>query len=116
MVGMTTTGTATVSGHDGRSVIIDVTGVARQDIAKTSNYQVKVPYSQINASIRNITRLGGTVSRVQVVGVGTASGDDRGETSPATGESPSADSANKTAARKPAPTKSRRGRRGKSNR
>ena len=68
MVGMTTTGTATVSGHDGRSVIIDVTGVARQDIAKTSNYQVKVPYSQINASIRNITRLGGNINRVLVVG------------------------------------------------
>lgn len=72
MVGMTTTGSASVSDYGGRSVIIDVAGVARQDVSKTSNYQVKVPYSQINAGIRNIARLGGKVTKVTVVGVGSS--------------------------------------------
>jgi len=102
MVGMTTTGTTTVSSHDGRSVIIDVTGVARQDIAKTSNYQIKVPYSQINASIRNITRLGGHINRVLVVGAGDSAD-----------QAVSDNTSNVTAA-KPAAKPTKKGRRRKS--
>jgi len=75
-----------------------------------------VPYSQINASIRNITRLGGTVSRVQVVGANTAGvGHGTGETSSASAETPSVAKA-KASPRKSAPAKPRRGRRGKSGR
>lgn len=68
MAGMTTTGCAGVSGYSSRSVTIDVASVARQDVAKTSNYQVKVPFSQMSQTMRNIAELGGTVVGVSVAG------------------------------------------------
>ncbi|MEO1403438.1 MAG: phycobilisome linker polypeptide [Cyanobacteria bacterium J06635_1] len=70
MSGMTTDGSAAISDYRGRSVIIRVTGLARQDMMKTSNYEVKVPFSQMSQTIRNIGRLGGKVSQVTIAGAG----------------------------------------------
>lgn len=66
MAGMTTTGCAGVSDYRSRSVTIDVTNVARQSIAKASNYQVKVPFSQMSQAMHNIAQLGGKVVGVSI--------------------------------------------------
>ena len=68
MAGMTTTGCAGVSDYRSRSVTIDVASVARQSVAKSSNYQVKVPFSQMSQAMRNIAELGGKVVGVSVAG------------------------------------------------
>ncbi|MEM9904634.1 MAG: phycobilisome linker polypeptide [Cyanobacteria bacterium P01_D01_bin.44] len=73
MSGMTTGGSAAISDYSGRSVIIRVTGLARQDMMKTSNYEVKVPFSQMSQAMRNIGCLGGKVSQVTVSGAGQSS-------------------------------------------
>lgn len=72
MSGMTTTGSAVMSDYSDRAVLIEVTGLNRQDIMKTSNYQVKVPFSRMNEEMRNISRLGGKVAKVTVVGAGSS--------------------------------------------
>ncbi|WP_019507518.1 phycobilisome linker polypeptide [Pleurocapsa sp. PCC 7319] len=66
MSGMITTGDTNVSGYGSRTVAIEVTGVCRQDIARTSNYTVKVPYSRMSQTIQNINRLGGKVASVSL--------------------------------------------------
>ncbi len=68
MAGMTTTGCTGLSGYNSRAVTIDVASVARQDVAKSSNYQVKVPFSQMSQAMRNIAQLGGKVVGVSVAG------------------------------------------------
>ncbi|NEP63496.1 MAG: rod-capping linker protein [Symploca sp. SIO2G7] len=68
MVGMTTTGCVGVSDYGSRAVIIDVANVSRQSVAKSSNYQVKVPYSQMSQAMRNIAELGGKVVGISVAG------------------------------------------------
>lgn len=68
MAGMTTTGCVGVSDYSSRSVTIDVASVARQDVAKTSNYQVKVPFSQMSQAMHNIAEFGGKVVGVSVSG------------------------------------------------
>ncbi|WP_031292764.1 phycobilisome linker polypeptide [Leptolyngbya sp. Heron Island J] len=75
MAGMTTTGCVGVSDYNARSVTIDVTSVARQDVAKSSTYQVKVPFSQMSRTMRNIAELGGKVVGVSVAGGAAASSD-----------------------------------------
>ena len=66
MPGMLTTGSSTVSDRASRSVVFTVEGVCQQDVSKTSNYQVKVPFSQMNAAYRSIGRSGGKIVSVQV--------------------------------------------------
>ena len=68
MPGMSTTGTSGISGYGNRSVSIQVTGVCCQDVMKTSNYEVKVPYSQMSQAMQAINRMGGKVAGVTVVG------------------------------------------------
>ncbi|NEP16598.1 MAG: rod-capping linker protein [Leptolyngbya sp. SIO4C1] len=72
MSGMTTTGSSAISDYRDRSVIIEVTKLCRQDVMKTSNYEVKVPYSQMSQTIRNIGAMGGKVANVTVVGAGSS--------------------------------------------
>lgn len=74
MAGMTTTGCVGVSGYNSRSVTIEVASVARQDVAKTSNYQLKIPFSQMSQTMRNIAALGG-----KVVGVSVSGGSDNSD-------------------------------------
>ena len=67
MSGMTTTGAVSLSDRNSRTVIIEVTGVCRQDIMKTSNYKVKVPYSRMSQTIQSISRMGGKVANVSLL-------------------------------------------------
>jgi len=68
MSGMITTGDTSISGYGSRTVAIEVTGVCRQNVMKTSNYTVKVPYSRMSQTIQNISRMGGKVANVAVEG------------------------------------------------
>ena len=64
MSGMTTTGDVNISNYGSRTVLIEVTGVCRQDVVKKSNYSIKVPYSRMSQAMQNINRIGGKVSKV----------------------------------------------------
>ena len=66
MSGMITTGDTSISGYGSRTVAIEVTGVCRQDVMKTSNYIVKVPHSRMSQTIKNINRMGGKVAHVSL--------------------------------------------------
>jgi phycocyanin-associated, rod len=68
MLGMITTGDTNISEYSSRTVTIQVTGVCRQSVARTSNYTVKVPYSRMSQTIQNISRMGGKVAGVSLVG------------------------------------------------
>ena len=66
MTGMKTPVSSGVSGYNSRVVTIQVAGVCRQDVMKTSNYEVRVPYSQMSQALQTINRQGGKVAAVQV--------------------------------------------------
>lgn len=68
MSGMITTGDTNVSSYGSRTISIAVTGVCRQDIMRSSNYTVKVPYSRMSQTIQNITRMGGKVAEISLNG------------------------------------------------
>ena len=63
---MITTGDTSISGNGSRTVTIEVTGVRRQDVMRTSNYSIKVPYSRMSQTIQNISRMGGKVASVSL--------------------------------------------------
>lgn len=67
MVGIT--GGSALSDYRSRSVVIDVAGMANSKISRVSNYQVKVPYSQLSTAIHRIACQGGKVVNVVVQGV-----------------------------------------------
>ena len=71
MSGMITTGKTNVSTYKGRTVAIKVTGVCRQDVMRTSNYTLKVPYSRMSQTLQNINRMGGKVSGITLEGATT---------------------------------------------
>ena len=79
MSGMITTGDTNISTYGGRTIAIEVTGVCRQDVMRTSNYTVKVPYSRMSQNIQNINRMGGKIAGVSL-----------GETSPVEAAAPNA--------------------------
>ena len=66
MSGMITTADTSVSSYGNRTIAIEVTGVSRQDIMRTSNYTLKVPYSRMSQTIKSITRMGGKVAGVSL--------------------------------------------------
>lgn len=68
MLGMINTGDTNISEYGSRTVAIEVTGVCRQSVARTSNYTVKVPYSRMSQTIQNISRMGGKVASVSLGG------------------------------------------------
>ena len=68
MSGMITTGDTSISGYDSRTVAIEITGVRRQEVMRTSNYTIKVPYSRLSQTIQNISRMGGKVASVSLAG------------------------------------------------
>ena len=72
MSGMVTTGSSTVSDRGSQTVVFTVEGVCQQAVSKTSNYTVKVPFSQMNAAYRSIGRSGGKIVSVQVGKAATA--------------------------------------------
>lgn len=66
MSGMITTGDNNLSSYCSRTIAIEVTGVCRQDVMRTSNYTLKVPYSRISQTIKNISRMGGKVANISL--------------------------------------------------
>jgi phycocyanin-associated, rod len=70
MSGMITTGDTNVSTYGSRTVAIEVTGVCRQDVMRTSNYTVKVPYSRMSQTIQSINRMGGKVAGISLGNMG----------------------------------------------
>lgn len=66
MSGMITTGDTNISGYGSRTIAIEVTGVCRQDVMRTSNYSIKVPYSRMSQTIQNINRMGGKVASISL--------------------------------------------------
>jgi len=66
MSGMTAMGASSSSNYDSRTVEIEVSGLRRQDISRTSNYKIKIPHSSMVATIQNITRMGGKIDKVTV--------------------------------------------------
>ncbi|MGF1589982.1 MAG: phycobilisome linker polypeptide [Pleurocapsa sp.] len=68
MTGMISTGDNNVSEYGSRTVAIEVTGVCRQELMRTSNYTVKVPYSRMSQTIQNISRMGGKVANISLNG------------------------------------------------
>lgn len=67
MSGMVTTGDTSVSSHGSRTVELEVTGVCRQDVMRTSNYKIKVPYSRMSQTMQSINRMGGKVAKVTLL-------------------------------------------------
>ncbi|NJK56883.1 MAG: rod-capping linker protein [Pleurocapsa sp. SU_5_0] len=66
MSGMITTGDTNISTYGNRTIAIEVTGVCRQDVMRTSNYTVKVPYSRMSQTIQSINRMGGKVASISL--------------------------------------------------
>ena len=69
MAGMNVTGASGVSSYSSRPVSITITGVCQQDVMKTTNYEIKVPFNQMSQVMQSINRMGGKVSAVSVAGV-----------------------------------------------
>lgn len=63
---MITTGDTNVSTYGNRTIAIEVTGVCRQDVMRTSSYTVKVPYSRMSQTIQSINRIGGKVAGISL--------------------------------------------------
>jgi phycocyanin-associated, rod len=74
MSGMITTGDTNVSTYGSRTIAIEVTGVCRQDVMRTSNYTVKVPYSRMSQTIQSINRMGGKVAGISLGNTGAVQG------------------------------------------
>jgi phycocyanin-associated, rod len=66
MPGMITTGNTSISGYGSRTIAIEVTGVCCQDVMRTSNYTINVPYSRMSQTIQNINRMGGKVANISL--------------------------------------------------
>ncbi|MGK7904607.1 MAG: phycobilisome linker polypeptide [Hormoscilla sp.] len=66
MLRIQTVGMTGVSSYDNRSVVIEVTGMCCNEISKTSNYKIKVPYSSMSQVMQNIMGMGGKVKNVSV--------------------------------------------------
>lgn len=66
MSGMITTGDTGISGYGSRTVTIEVTGVCHQEVMKTSNYTVKIPFSRMSQTIQNINLMGGKVANISL--------------------------------------------------
>ena len=69
MSGMVTIGDTNISSYGTRTVELQVTGICRQDFIRTSNYTIKVPYSRMSQTLKNINQMGGKVTKVTVLPV-----------------------------------------------
>ena len=61
-------GTRGTSFANGRQVTIAVTGLAKNDFARSSDCVMQVPYTRMNETLRLVHRLGGRVTEVSVSG------------------------------------------------
>lgn len=66
MSGMATTLANNTSSYDNRTAIIEVTG-ACGDLVRTSNYTLKVPYSRMSDTVKQIHRMGRKISNITMI-------------------------------------------------
>lgn len=66
MSGMIAMGASNSSNYDSRTVEIEVSGLRRQDLSRTSNYKIKISHSSMVSTIKNITRMGGKIDKITV--------------------------------------------------
>jgi len=64
---MATNGSTGGSNYENRTVAIEVTGVCCQNVTRTSNYSVTVPYRQMSQTIQSVSRMGGKVANVTLI-------------------------------------------------
>jgi phycocyanin-associated, rod len=72
MTGMITTGSTNLSNYSARTLSLEVTGVCRQDVSRTSTYTLKVPYNRLSQTMQSIQRMGGKVDRVNLLAAGVS--------------------------------------------
>ncbi|MEL6939703.1 MAG: phycobilisome linker polypeptide [Cyanobacteria bacterium J06598_1] len=65
---MNTLGSTGISDYQSRTVTIEVAGVCQQSVLKTGSYTVRVPFSQMSQAMQTISRQGGKVASVQLMG------------------------------------------------
>jgi len=65
MSGMATTLPSNTSSYDNRTAIVEVTG-ALGDLVRTSNYTLKVPYSRLSDTVKQIHRMGRKISNIKM--------------------------------------------------
>jgi len=53
-----------------RQVTVKVTGLARNDYARSSDMELHVPFTRLNDTLRLVHRLGGKITDVSVTGEG----------------------------------------------
>ncbi len=70
MTGMITTGSTNLSNYSARTVMLEVTGVCRQDVSRTSSYTIKVPYNRLSQTMQSVQRMGGKVNQVNLLTAG----------------------------------------------
>jgi hypothetical protein len=63
----------TVSDYDSRLVLVEVTGLYRQDMLRTGTYRTKVPYYRLSQTIQSINRRGGKIVSVTVLSASSLS-------------------------------------------
>ena len=63
MSGMATTLPNNTSSYENRTAIIEVTG-ALGDLVRNSNYTLKVPYSRLSDTVKQIHRMGRKISNI----------------------------------------------------
>jgi phycocyanin-associated rod protein len=51
-----------------RQVTVKVTGLARNDYARSSDMELHVPFTRLNDTLRLVHRLGGKITDVSVTG------------------------------------------------
>lgn len=64
---MPMTTVSSLSGNDGRTFAIEITGSPSQAMQRTSAYTVKVPYSSLSRTIHSIGQRGGKVVNVTML-------------------------------------------------
>ncbi|GEM_PF-2909855 len=65
MSGMATTLPSNTSSYDNRTAIVEVTG-ALGELVRTSNYTLKVPYSRLSDTVKQIHRMGRKISNIKM--------------------------------------------------
>ncbi|NET03287.1 MAG: hypothetical protein F6K16_00835 [Symploca sp. SIO2B6] len=63
---MTTAGAMSLSSHDNRTIVIEVTGICH-NLARKSNLTIKVPYSRLSQALQRLMRIRGKVTGVKLV-------------------------------------------------
>ncbi|WP_017718847.1 HEAT repeat domain-containing protein [Kamptonema formosum] len=66
---MTLTADKNLSDYSSRTVVIEVTGVRRQNVMRKSKYAVRVPYSRLSQAIQHIHRTGGKIVSINVISI-----------------------------------------------